>query len=136
VPQLLSEVRRGLTRGYFRNHVAEDGIERTVLTIAGASVQLRDPKRPRSILRDPSDNYLVALALTARARGIVTGDNKDLLDHPGLNPRADRARDVRAARTRPSRSSLVLPAGTPSRHRSQRTAPETTKAPWSRGLCE
>ncbi|MBS1869365.1 MAG: putative toxin-antitoxin system toxin component, PIN family [Actinobacteria bacterium] len=86
-PRLLGEVRRGLTRGYFRNHVAEEEIERVVLTIATASVQLRDPKDPPTLLRDPTDDYLVALALTARARAIVTGD-KDLLDHPGLHPPA------------------------------------------------
>jgi putative PIN family toxin of toxin-antitoxin system len=86
-PILLGEVRRGLTRGYFRNHVAEDDIERVVLTLARASVQLRDPKNPPSVVRDPTDDYLVALALTARARAIVTGD-KDLLDHPGLHPPA------------------------------------------------
>lgn len=86
-PTLLGEVRRGLKRGYFRNHVAEEEIERVVLTIATASVQLRDPKRPPAILRDPSDDYLVALARVARARAIVTGD-KDLLDHPGLHPPA------------------------------------------------
>jgi uncharacterized protein len=86
-PILLGEVRRGLHRGYFRNHVAEDDIERVVLTLARASVQLRDPKDPPSVVRDPTDDYLVALALTARARAIVTGD-KDLLDHPGLHPPA------------------------------------------------
>lgn len=84
-PILLGEVRRGLHRGYFRNHVAEDDIERVVLT--RARVQLRDPRNPPPIIRDPADDYLVALALTARARAIVTGD-KDLLDHPGLHPPA------------------------------------------------
>ena len=58
-----------------------------MLTLARASVQLRDPKDPPPVLRDPTDDYLVALSLTARARAIVTGD-KDLLDHPGLHPPA------------------------------------------------
>lgn len=42
---------------------------------------------PPSLLRDPTDDDLVALARTARARAIVTGD-KDLLEHPGLHPPA------------------------------------------------
>jgi uncharacterized protein len=74
-------------RGYFRKRVPEHDIERIVLTIARASVQLRDPENPPPLRRDPTDDYLVALARTARARAIVTGD-KDLLDHPGLHPPA------------------------------------------------
>ena len=62
-----------------------------MLEITSACVQLRDPGDPPSILRDPDDDYLVALALTAGARAIVTGD-RDLLDHPGLNPPALTAR--------------------------------------------
>ncbi|HXE45848.1 MAG TPA: hypothetical protein VN635_11700 [Conexibacter sp.] len=38
-------------------------------------------------MRDPTDGYLIALGLAAGARAIVTGD-RDLLDHPGLNPPA------------------------------------------------
>ena len=90
-PRLLGEVRRGLHKGFFRNHVAEQDIERIVLTLARASVQLRDPRDPPPLLRDPTDDYLVALARTARARAIVTGD-KDLLEHPGLHPPALTAR--------------------------------------------
>jgi predicted nucleic acid-binding protein len=45
------------------------------------------PREPASVVRDPNDDYLVALALAANARAIVTGD-RDLLDHPGLNPPA------------------------------------------------
>jgi predicted nucleic acid-binding protein len=56
-PKLLGEVRRGLSQPYFLSRI------------------------------DPADDYLVALALSARARAIVTGD-RDLLDHPGLNPPA------------------------------------------------
>jgi uncharacterized protein len=59
-PKLLGEVRRGLHRGYFRKRVPEHDIERIVLTIARASVQLRDPKNPPPLLRDPTDDYLVA----------------------------------------------------------------------------
>lgn len=36
-------------------------------------------------VRDPGDDYLVALARAAGAEAIVTGD-RDLLDHEGLVP--------------------------------------------------
>jgi uncharacterized protein len=55
---------------------------------------LADPKDIEGVLRDPDDDYLVALAQEAGAEAIVTGD-KDLLDHAGeLEPRAINARDA------------------------------------------
>ncbi len=86
-PTLLGEVRRGLSRPYFLSRIDPADAERAVREIARASIQLRDPQNPPSVLRDPTDDYLVALALTGRARAIVTGD-RDLLDHPGLHPPA------------------------------------------------
>lgn len=86
-PKLLGEVRRGLSQSYFLRRIDPADAERAVREIARASVQLRDPRNPPSVVRDPADDYLVALALAARARAIVTGD-RDLLDHPGLNPPA------------------------------------------------
>jgi putative PIN family toxin of toxin-antitoxin system len=86
-PKLITEVRRGLDRPYFRDRVAPEEADRLVRAITRASIQLRDPRDPPAVLRDPDDDYLVALATTARARAIVTGD-KDLLDHPGLHPPA------------------------------------------------
>lgn len=86
-PLLIGEVRRGLTRGYFQDRVAPAVAERVVRFLLQASVQLRDPKDPPAVLRDPNDDYLVALARAARARAIVSGD-KDLLDHAGLHPPA------------------------------------------------
>jgi uncharacterized protein len=86
-PLLLREVRRGLSRPYFLDRIDPADAERAVREIASASVQLRDPRDPPSVVRDPDDDYLVALALSAGARAIVTGD-RDLLDHPGLNPPA------------------------------------------------
>jgi putative PIN family toxin of toxin-antitoxin system len=86
-PLLIGEVRRGLNRGYFRDRVAPEESDRVIRFLTNNSLRLRDPRDPPSILRDPNDDYLVALALTARARAIVTGD-KDLLHHPGLHPPA------------------------------------------------
>ena len=55
------------------------------------AVILADPISPPPVLRDPGDDYLVALAKTASAEAIITGD-RDLLDHPGLEPPAHTAR--------------------------------------------
>ena len=54
---------------------------------------LPDPVEPEPILRDPDDDYLIALARIAKADLIVTGD-KDLLDHRGLQPRAVTPREA------------------------------------------
>jgi len=45
------------------------------------------------VLRDPNDDYLLALVASAGAQAIVTGD-KDLLEHPGLHPPAITARQA------------------------------------------
>lgn len=52
-----------------------------------------DPTDPPHVLRDPNDDYLLALAASAGAQAIVTGD-KDLLEHPGLHPPAITARQA------------------------------------------
>jgi predicted nucleic acid-binding protein len=49
------------------------------------------PHVPVSVLRDPTDDFLVALAIAGRADAIVTSD-RDLLDHAGLRPPAINAR--------------------------------------------
>lgn len=90
-PRLLGEVKRGLTQPYFLARIDPADAERAMREITLGSIQLRDPRDPPSVVRDPTDDYLVALAQTARARAIVTGD-RDLLDHPGLNPPAITAR--------------------------------------------
>lgn len=90
-PLLLDEVRRGLAKPYFRDRLPAEDAGRLMRALTRATVELRDPRSPRAILRDPTDDYLIALATTARARAIVTGD-KDLLDHQGLHPPALTAR--------------------------------------------
>jgi predicted nucleic acid-binding protein len=53
-----------------------------------------DPTEVEPVLRDPGDDYLLALARAGGAEAIITGD-KDLLDHAGaLEPRAIGARDA------------------------------------------
>jgi predicted nucleic acid-binding protein len=61
--------------------------------IADAARMRADPTRVERLLRDPGDDYLVALARESGAEAIVSGD-KDLLDHPGLEPAAIDARSA------------------------------------------
>lgn len=91
-PQLIAEVRRGLSRPYFDAQIDEAEAESIIAAFERASLVLPDPGNPGPILRDPTDDYLVALARAAEASAIVTGD-RDLLDHldldpPALTPRA------------------------------------------------
>lgn len=65
--------------------------------LLGFGLHRPDPFAPKPILRDPEDDYLLALADAADAVLIVTGD-KDLLDHPNLDPPAINARGVRTSR--------------------------------------
>jgi predicted nucleic acid-binding protein len=89
-PRLLGEVRRGLTQPYFLKRIDPADAERAVREIARASIQLRDPRDPVSVVRDPADDYLVALGLTAGARAVVTCSTTPDSTHP-RSPSARRA---------------------------------------------
>lgn len=84
---LFGEFERGLEGRYFSDRVREE--ERVLLSamLRGIATVLRDPESPPRVVRDLSDDYLVALARAADADAIVTGD-RDLLDHEGLEPPA------------------------------------------------
>ncbi len=84
---LLAEFERGLGSRYFRDRVSEE--ERTLITamLRGIATVLPNPLNPPAVVRDPADDYLVALARAAPADAIVTGD-RDLLEHQGLQPPA------------------------------------------------
>lgn len=90
---LFGEFERGLTSSYFRDRVSDE--ERVLLgaMIRAIATVLPDPETPPRLLRDPADDYLVALARAASAEAIVTAD-RDLLDHDGLEPPAVTARDA------------------------------------------
>lgn len=90
-PQLLDEIERALRKPYFRDLLEEREISEIVATIRDAGIVLNDPVDPPALLRDPNDDYLIALAREADAAAIVTGD-RDLLDHAGLEPPALHAR--------------------------------------------
>jgi putative PIN family toxin of toxin-antitoxin system len=84
---LLTEVRRGLESSYFRERLDDDEREGIPDGFAHVGLSVADPTSPPRVLRDPDDDYLVALAKNVGADAIVTGD-RDLLDHDGLNPPA------------------------------------------------
>ena len=92
-PELMSEVASTLRKPYFRARADEEAITEITAGIAEAATMLADPVDPEPVLRDPQDDYLVALARTAKADFIVTGD-KDLLDHIDLQPPAINARNA------------------------------------------
>ena len=92
-PRLLAELERGLRKPYFRDRVSEEELAEIVAGIADAATMREDPIGVEPLLRDPDDDYLVALAREAEAEAIVSGD-KDLLDHPGLKPPAIDARSA------------------------------------------
>jgi putative PIN family toxin of toxin-antitoxin system len=86
-PRLISEFRDALTNDYFRERFDPDDLAEIVTSVTGAAVAYENPRRIEPLLRDPDDDYLVALARQAGAEAIVTGD-RDLLDHPNLAPPA------------------------------------------------
>lgn len=86
-PRLLAEVERALRKPYFRERIDEEEIAEAVSIIRDAGIMLPDPNDPPAILRDPSDDYLVALARRSGADAIVSSDG-DLLDHAELSPPA------------------------------------------------
>jgi putative PIN family toxin of toxin-antitoxin system len=87
-PKLLGELRKALRKPYFRKKLSAEEARKAVKRIEVVAVALDDPVEVESTLRDPKDDYLLALARKAGAEAIVTGD-KDLLDHTEqLDPRA------------------------------------------------
>jgi putative PIN family toxin of toxin-antitoxin system len=92
-PRLIGEFRDALTNKYFRERFDPDDLAEIVANVEEAATEYADPGQITSLLRDPDDDYLVALAREAEADAIVTGD-RDLLDHAGLAPSAIAAREA------------------------------------------
>jgi predicted nucleic acid-binding protein len=86
-PRLLVEVERALRKPYFHDLIEDQEIAEAVSIIRDAGVMFDDPADPPAVLRDPTDDYLVALARAAGAEAIVTSDH-DLLDYDNLSPPA------------------------------------------------
>jgi uncharacterized protein len=86
-PRLLAEVERALRKPYFCDLIGDQEIAEAVSIVRDAGTMLDDPADPPGVLRDPTDDYLIALARKAGAEAIVTSD-RDLLDHDDLRPPA------------------------------------------------
>lgn len=92
-PKLIGELREGLRKPYFAERISEQEALEAIAAIERAATMLPDPEEPAATLRDPGDDYLVALARGAGVESIVTGD-KDLLEHAGLTPGAITPREA------------------------------------------
>jgi putative PIN family toxin of toxin-antitoxin system len=90
---LLAEIGEALRKPYFSERVDESAVDDIVKGIAEAATVLEDSVDIQAVLRDPEDDYLVALAREAGAETIVTGD-RDLLDHDDLDPPAISPREA------------------------------------------
>jgi len=90
-PRVLAEVERGLGKDYFRARIDARAAAAALDAFRRLAITLPDPPVVRSVLRDPTDDFLVALGRAAEAVAIVSGD-RDLLDHDGLTPPAIHAR--------------------------------------------
>ena len=90
---VMAEVRENLEEPYFRALLDQREAEQAASALERVAVMLADPVDPEPVLRDSSDDYLLALARSGDAEAIVTGD-KDLLEHAGLQPPAISAREA------------------------------------------
>lgn len=90
-PTLVGELRRVLHRPKFRPYVSPDQAATFLGEFAHSAEHHDDPVEPPSVSRDADDDYLVALARTAQADALVSGD-KDVTqlvldDMPVQTPR-------------------------------------------------
>ena len=90
-PHLLHELADVLERPKFRRYFDLDQAHELVDNIAGVAEIVPDPEIIGALTRDPTDDYLVALARSVEADRIVSGD-ADLLalsssQPPILSPR-------------------------------------------------
>ncbi|MGH9292661.1 MAG: putative toxin-antitoxin system toxin component, PIN family [Acidimicrobiales bacterium] len=87
-PRLLAELAGVLERPKFRRYATLEEARAFVVEVARYGESLSDPTVPLPpASRDPNDDYLVALAKTAVACALVSGDH-DLTEMPDANPPA------------------------------------------------
>jgi putative PIN family toxin of toxin-antitoxin system len=92
-PRLLAEVESALRKPYFQKRITDEEANEIVAAIEAAAIVREDPFPIEPTLRDPTDDYLVALARESDAEAIVTSD-RDLLEHAGLKPPAISPREA------------------------------------------
>ena len=73
-PHLLHELADVLERPKFRRYFDLDQARELVDDIAGVAEVVSDPEISGALTRDPTDDYLLALARAAEADQIVSGD--------------------------------------------------------------
>ena len=78
-PALFNEVEDVLQRPRLRKRIDTHAARRFVENITALIDMVPDPEEVVPVIRDPSDDYIVALAREHNADYIVTGD-KDLLE--------------------------------------------------------
>jgi putative PIN family toxin of toxin-antitoxin system len=76
-PRLLDELEEVLLRPRFEAYATPEQVRAYVDGLAVEGVAFDDPDDPPQVTRDPNDDYLFALAVTAGADFLVSGD-KDL----------------------------------------------------------
>jgi uncharacterized protein len=85
--RILRELDRALQRPYFAARVTDLERRQADAVLRAAADMFPDPVAPPAVVRDPGDDYLIALAQATRVDAIITGD-RDLLGHEGLEPPA------------------------------------------------
>jgi putative PIN family toxin of toxin-antitoxin system len=83
-PNLLDELEDVLLRPKFAPFAFADDVRAYVEALAAGGLAFEDPDEPPAVTPDPGDDYLVALAVTAGADAIVSGDRHltELADPP------------------------------------------------------
>ena len=77
-PLSLSELAGVLSRPKFKRWVTSEDIEEFAAMIRLSAVMAEDPPPEPGLTPDPGDDYLVALARSARADVIISGDEQFL----------------------------------------------------------
>lgn len=78
-PLIFHELRSGFAKPYFAERLSNTEATELLEALELAATVLGDPLAPERVLRDPHDDFLVALARPAGAEAIVTRD-LDLLE--------------------------------------------------------
>ena len=79
--RILRELDRALQRPYFAERVTVLERRQADAVLRAAADMLPDPVAPPAVVRDPRDDYLVALARANRVDVIITGDRDRQLGH-------------------------------------------------------